>query len=55
MPNLKSRRVSKKNNEDLTYPYKPPTERGKNLLDMEDSIYKDSKNMSLDIQQSLQN
>jgi hypothetical protein len=35
---------------DLVYPYKPPTERGQNLLEMENSIYRDSKyNGSLDI------
>lgn len=41
-----------RNPDELVYPYKPPTERHQNLLEIEDSIYKDSKNMSLDLHHS---
>ena len=47
-PKQRSKRREKSNNE-LIYPYKAPTERERNLLGVEDSIYKDSKNMSLDL------
>ena len=49
---LDSPKSPKDQNNDLVYPYKPPTEKRKNLLEIEDSMYKDSKNMSLDLHHS---